>query len=196
MSKEMPMKTLRRFAIVLVALVAVPLFAAGTNLVDDVLRMYKSGVPEDAIIQFVQKSNARFDVTADDLIALSDAKVPRTIIKAVLDEADVRNDRHDVRDVRGNDGESRTTVVVERPYFGYYGGWYDPWYYDNYWYGWGPRLGVSFLFGRSYWGGYSYRGYGYRGYGGYHGGYHGGSHGGNHGGHSGGSHGGGHHGHH
>lgn len=189
------MKTLRLLAIALVALVAVPLFAttttnANVNVVDDVIRMYKSGVPEDAIIQFVQKSNTRFDVTADDLIALSDAKVPRTIIKAVLDEADVRNDRHDVRDVRGND--SRTTVVVERPYFGYWGGWYDPWYYDPYWYGYGygPRLGLSVTFGRSYWGGYSYRGYGYRGYGGYHGG----SHGGSHGGHSGGGHGG--HGHH
>src|SRR5258706_4147062 len=89
-SKENLMKSLRAVAVLLVALVAVPLFAESATLVDDVIRMYKSGVPEDAIIHFVQRSDARFDVNADDLIALSDAKVPRTIIKAVLDEADVR----------------------------------------------------------------------------------------------------------
>ena len=54
----------------LVALIAVPLFAASANPVDDVIRMYKSGVPEDAIIQFIQKADKRFDVTADDLRTL------------------------------------------------------------------------------------------------------------------------------
>lgn len=179
------MKSLRAVAVLLVALVAVPLFAASAGLVDDVIRMYKSGVPEDAIIHFVQRSDARFDVNADDLIALSDAKIPRTIIKAVLDEADVRNDRHDVRDSRE---ASSTTVVVERPYS--YGGYYDPWYYDPYWYG--PRfsIGLGLSFFRPFYGGYRYGG------GHYGGGHYGGGHSG--GGHGGGNHGGGHggHGHH
>ena len=106
------------------------------------------------IIQFVQKTDGRFDVTADDLIAMADAKMPRTIIKAVLDESDVRSGREGVRDTRA----ASTTVVVERPY---YNSWYDPWYYDPFWYG--PRLSFGFGFGRSFYGGY-------RNFGGFHGG--------------------------
>src|SRR5258708_30220318 len=117
----------RAVAVLLVALLAIPLFAASRSLVDDVIRMYKSGVPEESIVQFVQKADGRFDVTADDLIAMADAKVPRTVIKAVLDESDARNGREAVRDTRA---PSSTTVVVERPYYGYY----DPWYYNPYWY--------------------------------------------------------------
>ncbi len=140
------MKTVRTLAVTLVALIAVPLFAASANLVDDVIRMYKSGVPEESIIQFVQKANGRFDVTADDLIALSDAKVPRTIIKAVLDEADVRNGRENVHDSRP---APRTTVVVSPGYYGYgyygYGPyWYDPWFYDPFFYGGRFSVGVNF----------------------------------------------------
>src|SRR5260221_4109558 len=124
-----PMKRLlRAVAVLLVALVAIPLFAASRNLVDDVIRMYRSGVPEEAIVQFVQKTDGRFDVTADDLIAMADAKMPRTIIKAVLDESDIRSGREGVRDTRA----ASTTVVVELPY---YNSWYDPWYYDPFWYG-------------------------------------------------------------
>jgi hypothetical protein len=169
------MRTIRTLAVTLVALIAVPLFAASANLVDDVIRMYKSGVPEDAIIQFVQKANTRFDVNADDLIALSDAKVPRTVIKAVLDEADVRNGRENVRDTRTADG-SRTTVVVSPGYgYGYYGYapyWYDPWFYDPFYYGGRFSVGVNF---------------GHFGGGGFRGGHSGGGHSG--GGHSGGGHG-------
>ena len=168
------MKTVRTLAVTLVALIAVPLFAASANLVDDVIRMYKSGVPEEAIIQFVQKADGRFDVSADDLIAMADAKVPRTIIKAVLDESDARNGREVVRDTRA---PSSTTVVVERPYNGY--GYYDPYYYSPYWYPGYYTLGLGFV---------GFYGGGFRGG---HGGFHGG-----HGGHGGGGHGGGGHGHH
>ena len=165
------MRTIRTLAVTLVALIAVPLFAASANLVDDVIRMYKSGVPEDAIIQFVQKADARFDVTADDLIALSDAKVPRPIIKAVLDEADVRNGRENVHDSRP---ASRTTIVVSPGYYGGYYGyapyWYDPWFYDPFYYGGRFSVGVNF----GHFGGGGFRG----GHGGGHGG---GSHGGGHG---------------
>src|SRR6266852_2382895 len=158
-----PMKRfLRAVAVLLVALVAIPLFAASRNLVDDVIRMYRSGVPEEAIVQFVQKSDGRFDVTADDLIAMADAKMPRTIIKAVLDESDIRSGRQGVRDSRA----ASTTVVVERPY---YNSWYDPWYYDPFWYG--PRFsyGIGFGFGRSFYGGYRHYGGGFHGGGGHRG---------------------------
>src|SRR5258708_36417811 len=101
-------------------LVRLRVLAARRRLGDDVSRMYRSGVPEEAIVQFVQKTDGRFDVTADDLIAMADAKMPRTIIKAVLDESDIRSGREGVRDSRA----ASTTVVVERPY---YHSWADPW---------------------------------------------------------------------
>src|SRR5258708_6039637 len=63
------------------------------NVVDEVMRMWKANVAEDDIIAYVHKADTRFTVTADDVIAMSDAKVPRTVIKAVLDEADYRGDR-------------------------------------------------------------------------------------------------------
>ena len=157
---------LRAIAVLLVAVVAVPLFAVTRNLTDDVIRMYKSGVPEESIIQFVQKTDGRFDVSADDLIAMADAKLPRTIIKAVLDESDVRNGREGVRDSR----ESSTTVVVERPYYGY--GYYDPYYYDPFWYGSRVSFGLGLAFAPFY-GGFGHGGFGHGGH--FHGG--GGHHG-------------------
>lgn len=206
---------IRAAAVLLVALVAVPLFAlsgnpvdtsrnpvaaVSRNLVDDVIRMYKSGVPEEAIIQFVQKADNRFDVSADDLIAMADAKVPRTIIKVVLDVSDVRNGRSDVHDSRGPaPSPSPATMALEEPdvydypWYGGYPYWGYP-YYDPYWYG---GFGLGFVVGGPFFGGF-HGGHG----GGFHGGHGGGGHGGGHGsgGHGGSGHSGGHsgggHGHH
>lgn len=148
------MKITRAVAVLVLALASTSLFAATRNITDDVLKMYKAGVAEEAIIDFVHKTDGRLEVTADDIIAMSDAHVPRTIIKAVLDEADVRNGRNS-RDVRG----TRETVVVSP---GYISPWvYDPYYYDPFWY---PRFSVGFGFGRGYYGGG-------RGWGGGHGGH-------------------------
>jgi hypothetical protein len=190
---------IRAAAVLLLALVAVPLFAVSSNPVDDVIRMYKAGVPEEAIIQFVQKADNRFDVTADDLIAMADAKVPRTIIKVVLDVSDVRNGRSDVHDSRGpSPAPSPATMALEEPdavydypwYYGYpYLGY--PAYYDPYWYG----FGLGFVAGGPFFGGFHGGGF----HGGHGGGGHGGSHSGSgHSGHSGhsGGHSGGGHGHH
>ena len=113
------------------------------NIVDEVIRMWKSNVAEDDIVAYIRKADTRFVVTADDVIAMSDAKVPRTVIKAVLDEADYRGDRS--RPVE------RRTVYVAPPYYygGYYGPryYYDPWFYDPWFYG--PRFsfGVGIGFG-------------------------------------------------
>jgi hypothetical protein len=112
------------------------------NVVDEVMRMWKANVAEDDIIAYVHKADTRFTVTADDVIAMSDAKVPRTVIKAVLDEADYRGDRS--RPV-----ERRSTVYVS-PY-PYYGGYYGPAYYDPFYdpFFYGPRFsfGVGVGFG-------------------------------------------------
>ena len=91
-------------------------------------------------------------VSADDIIDMTDAKVPRTVIKAVLDEADVRGE--------GRPVERRSTVyVAPAPYYGYYGpAYYDPWFYDPYWYGY-PRfsVGIGLGFGRFHGGGGHFR---------------------------------------
>jgi len=131
---------MKRLAIGFVAvLIAVPLAAADRNsVVDEVIRLWKANVAEETIIQYVQKADARFAVSADDVIDMADAKVPRTVIKAVLDEADTRGDRS---------REERRPVYAPR-YYGTYGpSYYDPWYYDP-WYA-GPRfsIGVGFGFG-------------------------------------------------
>ena len=110
------------------------------NVVDEVIRMWKANVAEDEIIAYVHKANTRFAISADDVIDMSDAKVPRTVIKAVLDEADYRGDRS--RPVE------RRTVVVSP----YYNGWYGPgYYYDPFYDPWfyGPRFsfGVGVGFG-------------------------------------------------
>jgi hypothetical protein len=132
------------FVALLIAAVAVPLSAAERNsnsVVDEVIRMWKANVAEETIIQYVEKADARFTVSADDVIDMADAKVPRTVIKAVLDEADARGDT--------SRREERTRTVYVPRYYGYgYGpSYYDPWYYDP-WYA-GPRfsIGVGFGFG-------------------------------------------------
>ncbi|HET7434577.1 MAG TPA: hypothetical protein VFN10_07690 [Thermoanaerobaculia bacterium] len=160
-------------AVLLSTFLAVPLFAANRTIVDDVIKMTKAGVAEDTIIAFVQKSDQRFDLSADDIIDLADAQVPRTVIKVMLDEADVRNDRDPNRKEDVAERPSRsTTVVVAPPYYPSYSYW-DP-FYDPYWYM--PRFSLSLGFGGRYYRGGSYRG-------GHYGGHRGGGHsgGGHHG---------------
>jgi hypothetical protein len=131
----------RLFLAALFLLVATNAFAIARTVlvVDDVIRMSKAGVGDDEIIAFVRKSDEPFDVTGDDVIAMTDAKVSRAVVKAVIDEssARMRKDR------------SRTRTVYVSPY---YDPWYDP-FYDS------PRLylGLSFgprFYGGGYWGGY------------------------------------------
>jgi len=117
--------------------------------------MSKAGVDDEAIIEFVERSDDRFDVTADDLIALTDAKVSKDVIKAVIDTAD---ERHGDRPYR-----TRATVIegpVYSPYWSLGGwGWGDP-LWDPHWYG--PRLSIGIGFGpryrHAYWGGHPHRG--------------------------------------
>lgn len=157
---------MKRIAVLLLILVAVPLLAddrparssdrnAQPSLIADVIRMTNAGVSEEAILAFVRKSDERVDVTADDLIALTDAHVSKDVIRALIDVAD------------GSDGSrprTRERVVVQPRYVSSpYWGWNDPFYYDPFWYG--PRLSIGFGFG-----GYRYGGYRHFGGGSHHGG--------------------------
>lgn len=161
----------RTLLAVAVALFAVPLFALDApsaasrpDVVADVIRMAKAGVAEESILAFIRKSDARVDVTANDMIAMTEANVPKSVIKAVIDEADARDvrrdDRRDDRDRprderdRARDDRERTRVVervVVQPSY-----YWDPWYYDPFWYA--PRISVGFGFGFGHFGGGYYRG--------------------------------------
>jgi hypothetical protein len=104
-------------------------------IIDDVIRMSQAGVADDAIIAYIRKYRDRFDVNADDVIALTDAHVSKDVVKFLVDEAAAqKNDRYRDREpVR------------------YYGGVYvDPWYYPGYYYDpffYGPRIEFGFRFG-------------------------------------------------
>ena len=158
-------------AVLLLIAAAAPVFALDSNpqarrttanIVDEVIRMTQAGVADEEIVAYVHKTRDRFDVSADDIIAMTEAKVAKPVIHAVVDEADVRNGDRDRR------VETRTVVqpavYVGSPWF------WDPfYYYDPWWYQ--PRLSLSFGFGRYYGGHYGgHYGGGYHGGGGHHGG--------------------------
>ena len=146
-------------AVLLLSLVAIPAFAVTRTVVvvDDVIKMSKAGVGEDEIIAFVKKSPEAFEITGDDVIAMTDAKVPRTVVKFVIDESAARMRA----DQRQAPAQRENTTVYVRPYYDpYYYGY--PYYYDPYWYV--PRVSIGFGFG-GYWGGGGY----YRGGGGHRG---------------------------
>lgn len=107
-------------------------------IVDDVIRMSKAGVNDEAIIAFVRKTREDFDVNADDLIAMTEAGVSKEVEKAVVDEAAARKNR-----VSDRDDRSDRSYLTPYPY--YYDPFYPRYYYDPFWYG--PR--VSFGFGFS-----------------------------------------------
>ena len=103
-------------------------------IIDDVIRMSQAGVADDAIIAYVRKYRDRFDVNADDVIALTDAHVSKDVVKFLVDEAGAqKNDRRDRQPAR------------------YYGGVYvDPWFYPGYYYDpffYGPRFSLGLRFG-------------------------------------------------
>jgi hypothetical protein len=142
------------FAALFLLIAAAPLFAVQRNVVDEVIRMTRAGVAEETILDYIDKNDRRVVVTGDDVIAMTEARVPKSVIKAVVDASDVRRDDRNDRSDRDRSYVSPRVVVA--PYFGY--GYYNPYYYDPFWYG--PRISLNFGFGRSYYGGY--RG-GYRG---------------------------------
>lgn len=100
--------------------------------------MSQAGVADDAIVSYIRNTREPISVTADDLIALTNAHVSERVVKAVQDEAAARRDY--------NQRYGRSTVLVAPYGYGY------PYYYDPFWY---PRysLGVGFVFGPRFIGG-------------------------------------------
>jgi hypothetical protein len=140
-------------AALFLVLVAAPLFAVQRNAVDEVIRMAKAGVAEDTILEYIDKTDARIVVTGDDVIAMTEANVPKAVVKAMVDAAGARRDYRD----RSYSGPR---VVVTAPYYSGYSPYY---YYDPFWYRPSFYLGFGGFYG-----------------GGFRGGFHGGSHHGRH----------------
>jgi hypothetical protein len=136
-------------AVLLFVAVSAPLFAAQRRLVDDVIRMSRAGVSDDSIITFVQSTRGRLDITADDIIAMTEAGLSKPLIKAIIDES------------AASRKDSRETAYAPRYYPPAY---YDPYYYyDPYWYA--PRVYLGFGYTGFYGGGFrgGFRG-GHRGH--------------------------------
>jgi hypothetical protein len=143
--KEMPVK--RLISLIAVLFVAATLFAfdegtrpdpadrRGPAIIDEVIRMSQAGVGDDAIISYIRNTRQSFEVTSDDLIALTNARVSDRVVRALQDEAAAR------RNAARRYGRS-TVLVAPYPYPYYY----DPYFYDPFFY---PRfsLGVGFVFG-------------------------------------------------
>jgi hypothetical protein len=137
------MKRLLLAALLLLAATNAFAIARTVLVVDDVIKMSKAGVGDDEIIAFVKKTDEPFDVSGDDVIAMTDAKVSRAVVKAVIDESAARMRRSD-RSYRDDD-RGRTRTVFVSPY---YDPWYDPFYYSS-------RMYLGLSFGpRFYYGGY------------------------------------------
>ncbi len=150
-------------AALLLCIAAIPAFAVTRTVlvVDDVIKMTKAGVGDDEIIAFVKKSAAPFEITGDDVIALTEANVSKPVVKFLIDEsaARIRADRQEPAVVREVVREPASTVYV--------GAYVDPWYYG---WGWGYpyygypswSIGIGW-YGGGYYGGGHYPHYGYGG---------------------------------
>ena len=138
------MKRLILAAVLLV--VAAPAFAVKRTvvMVDEVIRMSKAGVGDDEIISYIRKHDQAFDVTGDDVIAMTEAKVSKAVIKEVIDESAARMSRD--RSIDREDRSDRRRVYIGVGIGGW--GWYDP-----YWY---PRPRVFFSVGSRWGWGYGY----------------------------------------
>ncbi|HEX3067884.1 MAG TPA: hypothetical protein VHX14_04865 [Thermoanaerobaculia bacterium] len=138
-------------AALFLVIVAAPLFAVQRNVVDEVIRMTRAGVAEDAMLDYVDKTDIRIAVTGDDVIAMTEANVPKAVIKEVVDSSG-RN-----KSYRDRGYVSPRVVVAPSYYDPYY--YYDPFYYR-------PSLYLGFGFGGFYGGGF--RGGHFGGHGGGH----------------------------
>lgn len=132
-------------AVLLIIVGALPLFAVTTTVTQDVIRLSLAKVSDDSIILFVQAKRGEVEVSADDVIAMSQAGVSSAVITAIIDESATR------REAAQRDDPPR--VYYPYPYYSY------PPYY-------GPSLHGFIGFG-GYYGGYGHygRGFGhYRGW--------------------------------
>lgn len=61
-----------------------PLRAANTAALNDVLKLKTAGVEGDTIVAYIQSKNLRYDLTAEDLLSLRGQGVPPEVLNAML----------------------------------------------------------------------------------------------------------------
>ena len=59
-------------------------FSAGPMNNNDVIKLVKAGIAENLIISTIDSSEAKFDISADALIKMKEARVPDTIIQRMI----------------------------------------------------------------------------------------------------------------
>ena len=90
----------------LLFLITVPLFAFNAkkaSLVDDVIRMSQAGISDETIVAYVQHMREPFEVSGDDVLAMTNAHVSKDVIKFVVDEARRRKEREQRQAVSADD---------------------------------------------------------------------------------------------
>ena len=74
-----------RYLLLVPVLLALAMTARGEELTNaDVLALHRAGISGDVIVQKISTSRASFDVSTAALIALKDARVPDSVITAML----------------------------------------------------------------------------------------------------------------
>ncbi len=104
-----------------------PLLAFDDNsgLVPDVIRMSQAGVGDDTIIAYILHTSGRFDVTADDVIAMTQANVSPKVIRALIDES-----RNRIPPERPAEAQPGVMVPqVDRDPTPPWTAFYDPWWF-------------------------------------------------------------------
>jgi len=79
------MKLISALLLLLLLLGAAAAAAPLTN--DDVTKMVRAGLDEGIVIAAIQNSEPKFDTTPEGLIALAEAKVPKTIVTAMIERS-------------------------------------------------------------------------------------------------------------
>jgi hypothetical protein len=102
-------------AAVLMLIGVAPAFAAAPTVAEDAIRLSQAKVSDDAIIAFVQAKREKVEVTAGDIIAMSQAGVSKTVIKAVIDESAAR------REAQRNDSTLRAYPYLYDSHGSFYG---------------------------------------------------------------------------
>jgi len=90
-NKKKPPAITASFLSLFALLLAVPALNGAPMTNADVIKMVKSGLDETVIITSIQNAESGFDTSADGLIALTNAQVPKPVINAMITRVSAAN---------------------------------------------------------------------------------------------------------
>jgi hypothetical protein len=153
---------MKKYIIALLAIASAAFFSGCSPMVyvnphqlsvDEIITMSNQGVGKDVITQYINSTHSRFNLTAEDIIKLTQAKVDPDVIKSMIKS---ENQHY-------SGGWNYGYSSWGYPYRGY-SYWGYPYFYNN-WYGYPYYYSYSRPSNSYY-----YHGYGGHGYGNYRGG--------------------------